>query len=742
MTVATRRSWDGGFTVDFNTSGGGFEPAVDPGPTITAPAGAFVSAMAIDSTDTSGAVSTPAVRVASDLRKGYRIVVGGKDVTWFRGVKTPLPNYSLVSPLLYGSGSLTFPQIDGALETPGVGELAWLKKHAKVKVQRLNDAGEVLNGGERDYVGFIADFSPSGQGFSCTLGGESSGQGNMQDRPTQIFPFRLDIGTQLIRAARRLRLNVGAEVDTGIVLTEGGGGSELDNITDLLAKSTLKDGNQWTLMPNAAGKYRVFQKDLTTVAASVYIDGFRVVEDLHRDFTEEPNRIWANAVDENGMRIRPADYPGLASFPRPPFPGTVSPGDSGNPFEKVRWRLWFIGRLDGYPPPDVWTTDPDDDITQAVEDIQDDADLPVTGVMDASTWDALFDADVTGYSLKGSQERPAAQKSYTKRFLTNSSGQVIGTNPRFDGSKRLVDKTVDMGRATGRQLHRWAKHELADDTVSNWVGTITVNTGAIIDNEHNPGDPLAAADLRDTRSIQPGTNLWLPNWDGGTLVHVSGVDVTATSVTFAVDTRARDTMPVWEVIARNRESRRNPSRQWIMQNRRSGMRDDTGAFYDGRVFGKTQPVDASAGAWVVFPVVAGRSGTLQKIDMLTQLPSQFVFAVFGKNVDADWCERKLGDPFDTGFRDRVKTHEKTWRENRWLVDVWGFSDQPCGYWPDQKTEQGTATGAVVTGEYRTDVGVPYYCVTDPVLWVAFQSLTDTTLQGGRIFELLLDDSAA
>jgi len=290
---------------------------------------------------------------------------------------------------------------------------------------------------------------------------------------------------------------------------------------------------------------------------------------------------------------------------------------------------------------------------------------------------------------------------------------------------------------------------MADDTVANWVGTVTVYTGAVIDGTHNPGDALTSSLVRDVRTIQPGMNLWLANWDGGTLVHVSGVNVQPGSVEFTVDTRARDTMKVWEVIARNRESRRSPARQWIAQNRRSGMQDDTGAFYDGSVFGKIERTHLPAGTWTVIPTPAGRSGTLQTIDIQTDTSAAaFVMAIFGKQVDSAWCNRKLGDPVfatltDTTFADRVQANTKTWQDNRFLVDVFGQNTQPCGYWPEQHTKaDGTATSAPITGEYRMKAGVPYFCKGDPVLWIAIRPDRDCYIQGGRVLELLLDDAAA
>lgn len=739
MTVATRRSWSGGWTIDFQTSGGAFDPVIVPLPASTAPSGAVITAVVVDSTAVVDGRTVPSVRTASKARDRYRVTLGGNDVTIdANGSRAPQPTYSLVEPLLYGSGSLQFPGLNAALQSAGVA------KFAPVKVQRVDADDNVV---ATDYIGFVSDDPPNGRDWTCTLGGQATGRAAMVDRPMVPFPTQKDIGVQaMVAVSKPLRLPIGDIPTTGIKMLEtGGAGSQLDFLTDLLAKSTTKGGAQWTIMPDSSGRYQMTRKNLTHIDASVYIDGFRVVESLRRDFTEEPNRVWASSVGPDGRRIRFAVYPGLTpASGRPAFPGTLSPGDSGSGVVALTWRLFAVGYLDDRP--GDWTTDADDPITAAIEDLQGDADLSVTGVVNSATWDALFDPDITNYSLRNTHIEPAAQRSYTYGQLRNASGTVVGHNPAFDPTRPLVDVTVDMGTGfTRQQVKQWAKRELADDSTANWVGTVTVNTGAVIDGEHNPGDPLTTDLVRDARSIKPGHNLWLPNWDGGTLVHVSGVTVSPGSVEFAVDTRARDTMKVWEVIARNRESRKSPARQWIAQNRRSGLRDDTGAFYDGSVFGKVAETPLDADEWTVIPTPGGRSGLLNLIDTtLKNDPAAFALAIFGKQVDRDWCNRKLGDPFDGSFEDRVQRNQETWQDNRGLVDVWGGKDQPCGYFPRQHTDaSGTVTDAPITGRFRFKAGTPYLCQGSPVLWVAIRPKdVDSVLDGGRILDLLLDDGAS
>lgn len=751
----TRLAWDGGLGLDTDSSGGAFDPDVIAPPSPLPERTVVVKC--IDSVAQDGTQFTPAKRGASLPYARHRIVVGGVDVTYFRGVETPLPQYGLQEPLLFGSGVITFPQVHAAYDQPGHGDLSWLTKFATVRVQRVDDDGHVIEGGGRDYVGFISDLRHDGRTLSCTLGGQAAGAASMQYRPVPIFPRPYDLGHLVQRTiSERLKLSTANEPVTGIVFIESGGVSQLDYLTEVLAQSSLQDGRQWTVMPNADGLYRMFKKDITTIDATIYLDGFHNVPSLRRDYTQESNRVWSTGIDQDGMRLRPANTPGLAvSSHHPAFPGTLSPGDSGDDVLTLVEQLWISGYIDGYPPPTVWTTDDDDPITLAVNDLQEDGHVTASpGVVNAATWAALFDPSVVGLSLRGTAQKPTVQRSYTNPYLRGAFGRIIGLNPDYVRSAKFVDDWFDMGRVNGyKQLRQFSQQEMADDNAPNWSGTIVVNTGAVIRGEHNPGDPLSSDDVMDVREVLPGMNLWLPGWGtgDGTLIHVAGSTITpqvgVNVAEFAVDTRNRDAMKVWEIRKRNRESRRNASRNPAIAYRRSQSVDDTGAYYDGGNFGKIPRTFCPADAWTVIGTPAGRAGVIQILDIQTDSdPAAFGLAIFGKHVDGDWCDSELGDPFATGWTKRVRLHTKKWRANRWLVDVWGQASQPCGYWPGQHTadDDGDGVGVTdetITGQFHDETGFNYFCQGSPGLWIAVRPDRDTWVQGGRALTLLLMDSA-
>ena len=139
-------------------------------------------------------------------------------------------------------------------------------------------------------------------------------------------------------------------------------------------------------------------------------------------------------------------------------------------------------------------------------------------------------------------------------------------------------------------------------------------------------------------------NLWAPQFDGGTLFHVSGTGVDEQGVVTAmVDTRARDAMKVWAIIARNRQARRNPARLWLQEHRSSRMLHDSITEWD-EVGGEVERIALEGGAWNVFPVVAGQEGTVRslRIDSPTRSSSRSGCSASGSTRTR--LQRLVGNP--------------------------------------------------------------------------------------------------
>lgn len=677
-------------------------------------------------------------------RDRHRIVIAGRDVTFFRGVETPLPTYSLISPLLYASGSIEFPQVHAAFEQPGSGSLSWLKPFAPIKVQRVNEAGVVV---KTDYVGYLLDPQINGRTLTFGLMGEATGPAALNYRPPRIFRRRNDLGHWWSRVLLASKVRRGPQADTGIPLQNSGDMSFLDYAHELSAAGITRAGAQWTAMPDSNGVYQVQRKDRTTIHGTVYFDDARTVPDLRRDPAEEPNTIYATGVSPNGRRIRFADYPALQLKPgeQVPFPNTGgrplvqgdedSDTDSGGGVTALVARLWQTGYLDFQDRAARFTQD----VVAAVRDLQRDADLPPNGEVDPATWDAMFDFSVTGYTIRNAQIRPAAQLWKLKQYKRTPSGAIIGKNPGYDPKALIVARAIDVGPGfTQKQIREFAEAEIEEASLPNWTGTISFNSGGLIAGEHTPGTTLTPGDLMDARDLRPGMNIWAPLFDGGTLLHVSGVEVSRdeanrATVSVSVDTRARDTMEVWEVIARNRESRRSPGRQWIREFRSSIMNKDSILEWDN-LGGTTPAIPLKGRQWNVFPVVAGQEGTIARLKMQVNPHREFVVAVFGRKLGPGVLAKNIGNPLT---KEGSKRWEKVTGEGaselklkRLMLYVAGNDESPCGYYPGQKPEGGG--GAGLTGRWEDDAGFGYRTYDDYSLWVAIFPGGDCTLRGGRI----------
>lgn len=690
---------------------------VTPAPEVVAQAMSVVVAKAHGPVTMQGTQPVYAVAQAETPRARQQIMVDGVDVTYFRGATTPDVTYTLLEPLLYGPGNLDLPQVAAGFETFGAGDLAWLRPQAPVEVNLVVDDVVTV----RDvYRGFVAAFDFNGIGLSVELGGEANGRAAMRDRQNPIFPRINDVGHQIADAVRDLGLPhyppLGAV--TGIEMMTTGGTGHLDHINDLVAKSWTRSGKQWTVMPNpATGVYETHRKDATTIHGTVFLDAVHTVGSLRRDIAEEPNQIFVTCVTPAGMRVRFGKYPGLVQGPVPDFPGVMSFGSTGEGVRLLTGKLHASGYLKladvagGF----------DADVEEAVRQLQDDAGLLETGEVNLATWRALYDLDVTGLSLEWANIQPAAQRSKTRKYDRSANGTILGFNDEYDPDVIVRHRTIDLGSGvTRRQAREFARTVLHDSDAPNWVGDITFNTGALIRGEGAVGMSVTPADVMDARELRPGMNLWAPQFDGGTLLHVSACAPNADGiVTATVDTRFRDAMEVWQVIARNKESRNDPSRHRARRYRASTIVKDSIGEWDefGGFLGVDLPLEAG---WNKFPVVAAMEGQIRKLKVVLDNPAEFVVAAWGDEPDVGWLNDAIADPLTVaGTRAWEKKEDAL--DDRWLLYTGGTHQEPAGYWPGRKmweTVDGEpASSGVVTGKFVDPAGFPYFAADRKVVWV-------------------------
>jgi len=657
---------------------------------------------------------------------------------------------------MYGPTSITFPQIAAPFERPGFGALSWLKIGRQVLFQRVDPATDAVL--HEDYVGVVVGFDVDGPNLVVQVGGEAMGRAALVNRQVPIWTSFQDIGRYMYSAFKDLNLRLTPYLgpETGVRLARFGGMSVLDYISELVSRSWNRQGNRWTVMPDqdasTRGVYKMKRKDTTTIHATAYVDDARVRASLHRDAAEEPNRIFGTGVTPNGMRVRNGVYPGLRQTPPAPYPfddgrdfgiGTTDADtDTGDGIHIMIARLIITKYLDQEDTPGGY----DAQVARAIRALQEDAGRNfVTGTMDVGTWRALYDLDTTGYSLRWSHIEPMAELRKVREWDRSATGAIMRRNPFYDVTALKVDRNIDFGSGyTSDQMREWSRAALGDGEASNWTGSIAFATGALIAGEHNPGDPLDSSDVLYARNLRAGQNIWLPTFDGGTLVHIAAVNVSADdSVSVDVDTRARDAMEVWEVIARNQESRHSPARSWVSasQARSSTISKDSIGIWDEVGGLLSDDVTVPANTWTVFPVVAGQEGTVRSLRLRTSPAAEYVVGVFGDTIYGSRLQRLIGNPLthagklrwaDEGIRDEL---DKT----NILLYVAGEKAAPCGYYPNTKRveddpdtpDEETGTNPL-TGRWEDDASFSYHTGQHPVLYVAVFADRNTTIPAGRI----------
>lgn len=694
-----------------------------------------------------------------------RILIDGIDRTFVRDAETLWSDYELYEPMAYGPTALTFPKIHATLEPIGVGELAWIRTGAEVRIQRFDpETDEIL---AEDYVGLMLAKRVGGRELTIEVGGQFSGRAALVEKKQRAFRFVGDVGHLAALAIGDVGLHPEpwSGPVTGIEMVDAAGGEPLDSwATRVCAMSLATDGTQRAIMPAEWGSstWTFEPKNTTDIDCTIYTDDNRMVLNLVSDAAEQPNRWFGTGTTPEGVRVRNIRYPGLMQGPPAAYPiaggapfgsGTTDADTiNGDGITVLQIKLQQMSYF-GWSNPITGVYDAN--TVAAVKRMQVDVGMTtINGIMSETAWDRLFDITATGFSLNGARVFPLLEDPRVRKYNYSSNGSVIGLNPLYDSSVVPVERHIDFGAGmTKQQMVDWCRGDQARSAGSNWVGQITLNEFGLIAGEHNPGDaPLVDGDPRimSHRDIRPGMNAWLPLFDGGTLVHISGAKPQRSgpnrSVVLTVDTQARDRLEIAAVLARNTEARRDPRREWYASNRArrpSGNMIPRDEFF-GRLF---QALELEGDEWNVFPMPAGQTGTINRVHVeLVSAKAAFAMAITAEKITpAEW-RRRIGNPLAA-----VGDGEDQWWEkdknnglfrNRTMLYAAGTADQPCGYWPRKHTNAaGDTTAADITGEWLYDNPIPY--ITGPydqgVVWVAIYPDRDTKVKAGQLLYAQEDD---
>jgi len=239
------------------------------------------------------------------------------------------------------------------------------------------------------------------------------------------------------------------------------------------------------------------------------------------------------------------------------------------------------------------------------------------------------------------------------------------------------------------------------------------------------------------RELRPGMNLWAPLFDGGTLFHISGIDVSndGADVSLILDTQARDTMPAWEAITRNRETRSNPARAWSGAVRASSVRSDTLADWTDICGNLAHKIPVAGGEWTEIQIPAGQEGVVRKRQMQLEDAAEFAVILSQKPIGLAMLEARIPAPLtapDSGRPWYEREAIVDWLDRRGKLDAWGTPEQPCGYDPSRKTDSTGPTGEPATGLFVETAGLNYSAANPGRLYLYVWTGSDNFLLPGRI----------
>jgi hypothetical protein len=698
---------------------------------------------------------------------------GAWDITVVNGKRTQMADYQLMKPFTYGPGSLSVPGLNPILDD--MSAYPWLSPWTKVFVQRVDDEGAITS---TDWRGRITSIDLSGADVTLDLGGMFSAPAAVQWRPKPLVRRREKPTYWLHAMFRKNRMPLD-EVDLGFdQVTSPPQGWHLNCALDVVAGAVKRNGDALTVTYDETAKQYVSQLvDRDTIHATVYLDHGLMRPELTRDFSAEKNEVYASGHDEDGDKILFAVAPGMEQVtPVPDYPlasgdpfgeGTVDADTTdGAGISRLLLRLITLGYLRR----DDKSGGFDADAGLAVADARVDAKLddyglgdPTLEQVDEDLWAWLWDADATGLTMKEARIRPAYQVPALGAYNFTATGQLKGANLAYDPALIPVSEVVDFTTSMRKgQMKKRARRYVFDGP--NWSGTITASVTGVIAGEHNPGDAFTSADVLSTRDVREGWNLWVPNFEGGTLFHVSGVDVSQDGfdVRFMVDTQARDTLTINEILDRQEQNRLSPSKAfWKQASGNFGKDTITGSL--GEIGGKIgTDVFCPAGQWTVLPIPVGDYGTISQIrtrlrayteDTETTFEGsspnasgdglRHMTMVFGRDVrtnndtrESAFLDARRPNPFAAGDLDDVKDAIDDFKDRN-ILGSWGGEDVSgeityCGY------GDFSSDGTTLSGNFFDDSGFPFRAP-DCVAYVAVYVATDAVFLSGRVLWWSLDE---
>lgn len=665
-----------------------------------------------------------------------QIIIAGKDVTYFRDHPAEMGSWTTNEPNGDTATSIFFPQISW-WERPNHGDLWWIQagKPVTIFLVRPNGTKKTL------FEGLFVSQSHSGKGLGITL--DILGclyQADHTPYIQELYSKTRDIGTaiaDIMDGAVSRQYGKCNRPNTGIMTKiRGSGGARLtQGVQDLLSTAFTAEGtDQWTIT-NMPGRMPFIKlKDKTTRHWIMAMGHPGLDLQLTNDFQQSVGMIWGSGVGPDGDTWFNAKYPGTRIETAPPFPLAAGQkfvaGDSHTGFDEfadeLRSRGYTMHSGDKYSTQDV----------DEVKNIQLRAGIPVDGIVGAQTWVTVMGVGGSLASLANAHISPLAVIPENRQYLERADGSIIKANPKYDKTRLAIGRLVEYGEVSKQQATRYAVSEVGPRSRFDpmWVGSATIEQ----DPENGSRWEMRAGENLYVKYMYPPLNRF--GIDDGLLLHMSQVSVTpGGSVSAQLSYLGHDMTTLAAIRNRNKDTL-DPARR-KMTARASQISQDRKIPWDKEGGGGRIPAHAlQAGRWVTFAIPAGQNGTINEVryvcgDTISSrtvdaafdadgvLPGahKFCVAIFSKPVTANFLDAIVGNPLTN---ENVWSNKAVTLERAGLLQAYGSSEQPAGYWPGKASE-----GAPLTGKMLDGSSWPWRSVSPPYLFIAEYCASSTRIAG-------------
>jgi len=521
----------------------------------------------------------------------------------------------------------------------------------------------------------------------------------------------------------------------------GSGGARLtQGVQDLLSTAFTADAqNQWTITNTTGRKPQIKLKDRTTHHWTMAIGHPGLKLNLTNDWQQLVGIVYGSGIANDGGSWFNAKYPGTRINTAPPYPLGVGSvfvaGDSHTGFDvladELRTRGYSIQSKDKYSTSDI----------KDIKDAQRRAGITVDGVVGAQTWGAMFGVGGSVPSLAGAHIAPLAAVSAVMAKLERPDGSISGNNPKYERDRLAIGRLVEYGEGVSKADGvKFARGEIQAriNFDPQWVGSATLT----MDPENGSRWEMRAGENIFFKFMYAPLRRF--GIDDGLLLHISQVTVTpGADVTLQLSLLAHDMTTLAAIKNRNKDTL-DPARRGA-QGRISKISKDNIVPWDSEAGGGKIPLHNLQGnLWTVIRIPAGQVGSIVQSNFVcaTSLgvntlasafnsegalsgAKEFCVAIFAKPITSNFLKGVVGNPLTS---ESVWSNKAAVLEKAGLLQAYGASDQPAGYWPGQASNSGS-TPDPITGKLMDGTSWTWESAQPPYLWIAEYCASSTRIAG-------------